>query len=275
MKFKTLLSLLLLSAPTVLARTPAPSVLKDGTPVLLSTREKMVSGETPEGTPVEYRVERDVLGPKGEVLIPEGAKAFGTVTKSEGSGFFGRSGALNLSLETALAADGTSVPIRALRAATADDSETGVIVGAVLLSVFFVFMEGDDVEIPAGTVFSAFVSHDVPIAKPLPPKIPLAQLQQPKSFQIVSPKEGEVVQKEDQIVVTCDAKPPADDQAFVRLYVDNKLVNTQKGSPTRIEWDTRKYEKLAEEGEHTLQADLTYRTGQVVTSGVQKFTLKD
>ena len=275
MKFRTLLSLLLLAAPTVVAKAPTSVVLKDGTPVLLSTREKMVSGETPEGAPVEYRVERDVLGPRGEILIPAGAKAFGKVTKSEGSGFFGRSGALNLSLETVLAADGTSVPIRALRAATADDSETGVIVGAVLLSVFFVFMEGDDVEIPAGTVFSAFVSHDVPIARPLPAKVPLALVQQPKTLRILAPKAGEVVQKEDKIVVSCEAQPPADEEAYVRLYVDNKLVNTQKGNLSQVEWDTRKYEKLAEEGEHTLQADLTYRTGLVVQSQVQKFTLKD
>lgn len=257
------------------ARASAGSaVVKEGTPLLLSTKEKMVSGETPEGSTVMYRVERDVIGPDGRVLIATGSTARGKVMKSEGSGFFGRSGALNLSLETVDAVDGTLVPIRSVRNSTGNDSEDMVIVGAVLLSVFFVFMQGDDVEIPAGTIVTAYVDREASIPKPGAAKVSAAELRAPKSISVTFPTPNAIVQKEDKLIFSTNVQPP-DDQAYVRLYLDNTLVATQKGTAERIEWDTRRFEKVTGEGEHSVYAEATFRSGQVTQSPPVRFTIKD
>lgn len=253
---------------------PTPSVVKDGTPLVLTTREKMISGEIPEGTKIKYTVERDVLDAQGRVLIAAGAAAYGKVVKSEGSGFFGRSGALNISVDNVDAADGSLVPLRSIRDETADDQEVGVIVGGVLLSVFFVFMEGDDVTINQGTLITAFVDRDSPVATPGAAKVSAAELKAPRSLVITSPAADATVQKEDKMVVQTTLTPD-DSEAVARLYLDGKLVKTQRGGVSRIEWDPRPYDKFAQEGNHTLEADVTGARGFVVRSAPVKFFLKD
>ncbi|MFN8611479.1 MAG: hypothetical protein U0931_28290 [Vulcanimicrobiota bacterium] len=251
-----------------------PSALKDGTPLVLTTKEKMVSGEIPEGSKIKYRVERDVLDAQGRVLIASGATAYGKVVKSEGSGFFGRAGALNISVDNVDAADGSLVPLRAVRDETGDDQETGVIVGGVLLSVFFVFMEGDDVTIDQGTLITAFVDRDSPIAKPGAPKVSAAELKTPRSLTITSPTADSRVQKEDKMVVQTTLTPD-DPEAIARLYLDGKLMRTQRGGVSRIEWDPRPFEKFTQEGNHTLEAEVTGSKGILVRSAPVKFFLKD
>lgn len=264
---RVIVVLLLLS---LLPAWGAPLTLQEGTPVLLLTEEKMVSGETPEGSTVLYKVERDVLGPKGEVLIPAGARAHGKVLKSEGSGFFGKAGELNISIESVEAADKTVVPLRAVRDATADDQTAGMIVGAVLLSVFFVFMEGDDVVIPPKTLFSGFVNRDTSVAKP-GPAVKIGG----KSANMRAPG---AVKKEDQLSFACTATPD-DPEAYVRLFVDNKLVAGQKGALTKVVWDTRRNEKLAEEltkeGKHNVSAEVTWSNGEIVRTAPVEFTIID
>lgn len=253
---------------------PSPATLKDGTPLVLTTREKMVSGEIPEGSKVKYKVERDVLDAQGRVLIAAGATAYGRVVKSEGSGFFGRAGALNISVDNVDAADGSLVPLRAIRDETADDQETGVIVGGVLLSVFFIFMEGDDVTIDQGTLITAFVDRDSPVATPGAAKLSPAELKMPRSLTITSPAADSTVQKEDKMVVQTSLTPD-DPEAIARLYLDGKLMKTQRGGVSRIEWDPRPFEKLTQEGNHTLEAEVTGGKGILVRSAPVKFFLKD
>lgn len=253
---------------------PSPSTLKDGTPLVLTTTEKMVSGEIPEGTKIKFKVERDVLDAQGRVLVPAGGTAYGKVIKSEGSGFFGRSGALNISVDNVDAADGSLVPLRCVRDATADDQETAVIVGGVLLSVFFVFMEGDDITINQGTLVTAFVDRDSPVTTPGPAKISAADLNAPRRLTITSPAADSTVQKEDKMVVQTSLTPD-DPEAVVRLFLDRKLVKSQRGGVSRIEWDPRPYEKLTQEGNHTLEAEITGSQGLIVRSSPVKFFLKD
>jgi hypothetical protein len=249
---------------------PAASVIQEGTPVLLLTEEKMVSGETPEGSTVLYKVERDVLGPQGQVLIPAGARAHGKVLKSSGSGFFGTAGELNINIESVEAVDKTVVPLRAVRDATADDSTAGMIVGAVLLSVFFVFMEGDDVVIPAGTLFSGYVNRDTKLGAPGPVRNIGG-----KSAKMIGPG---AMRKEDQMFFACTATPD-DPQAYVRLLVDGKMVGGQKGALNKIVWDTRRNEKLTEElakeGKHKVAAEVTWSNGEIVRSEPVEFTIID
>jgi hypothetical protein len=251
-----------------------PVVLKEGIPLALTVQERLVSGEVPEGSRVTYKVERDVLDSTGKVLIAAGSLARGKVVKSEGSGFFGRSGALNISVENVDAVDGSLVLLRSLRDSTGNDQEDAVIIGGVLLSVFFIFMEGDDVRIEPGTLITAFVDRDTTINKPAPAKLSAAELKLPRKLAITSPAAAAHVQKQDKLVVS-NSLSPDDPQAIVRLYWDRRLVTTQRGSAGRIEWDTRPYDKFVQAGQHTLESEVTTQAGLILKSEPVTIQLDD
>ena len=267
---KLLLLLGLCCAPSL----AAPVLLKEGVPLALTVQERLVSGESEQGSKVTYKVERDVLDASGKVLIAAGSLARGKVVKSEGSGFFGRSGALNISVENVDAVDGSLVLLRSLRDSTGNDQEDAVIIGGVLLSVFFIFMEGDDVRIEPGTLITAFVDRDTPIHKPAPAKMSPADLKLPRKLNITSPAPASHVQKQDKLIIT-NSLVPDDAQAIVRLYWDHRLVSTQRGNPGRIEWDTRPYDKYVQAGQHTLESEVTTAAGLILKSPAVTVQLDD
>lgn len=264
---------LLLLLSLLITNVHAQIVIPEGTPVLLVTQDRMVSGEVEVGSKVRLLVERDVLSPTGQILIAKGAPASGTVLKSEGSGFFGRSGALDFSLDNATAVDGTSVRLRAVRAATANDQETAVIVGGVLLSWAFIFMEGDDIDIPAGTVLNTWTAENTKLSK----AGGNAKLV-PASVKITTPQPGTNYKEEEKLYFAVDATP-ADPEAWVRVYIDDQMVSSQKGNLSRIEWNTYRNEKLTERvtgpGEHKLTIELTWANGQTAISAPVGVSFKD
>lgn len=264
------------AAPAPATVPPEPSVkkaqssLKDGTPVILKTLDEMVSGRTPKGSTVNFRVERDVIATDGRVLIPAGAVATGKVTVSEGHGIFGKEGKLDITLDSAVASDGTIVPLRAVRTATGENAHDLVIGGALLVSVFFVLFSGHNVEIPAGTLMNAFVNGEIAIARPAPARISPAELKLKRSVALVIPGLPEPVQKEDRLIFSGTLNPP-DENAYLRLYVDDKMVGWQKGNLGKIEWVA----EHLKEGEHQAHLEATYSNGLMVDSGPTKFQLKD
>ena len=157
-------------APTATpaATIVAPAALKEGTPVLLQTTEKMVSGRVAEGSTVRYRVARDIVGPGDNVLIAYGSFAQGRVTRSRRRGMFGKAGQLEFTVDTVDAVDGTVVPLRAQQEVAGKGNKNEVIISALLLSVLAVFVHGRDVEIPADTEVTAYVDHDTVIQRPQP-----------------------------------------------------------------------------------------------------------
>lgn len=262
------------SQPIWISLTGSPgAVIREGTPVLVSTQDKLVSGDTPSGSIVRLKVERDVLGPGGEVLIARGAAATGTVTKSEASGIFGQAGALDFTLDNATAVDGTPVRIRAVRNAEGDDAQAGVIAGGVLLSWVFIFMEGDDVEIPAGTFLNTFVAQETKISK-TGPAVPLSA----RSVRITTPADGASYEEEKELFFACEATPP-DDQAWVRVLVDGEVVGSQMGKLSRVLWNTYGNEALTRKvtgpGEHVMTMEVTWSNGQIATSPPVKVYFKD
>lgn len=260
---------------TAAAAQPAASAtsLKESTPILLTLEEKLVSGDTPQGSTIRFRVDRDVYGAEGIILVAAGTPAVGTVTKSSGSGMFGRAGELNFTLDSTTAVDGTPVSLRAVRNAEADDNVGGVIVGALLLSVFFVFMSGDDVEFEPGTQFTAFVKSDVAVAKPK--KATGTAYNGPRSAALLSPRNGEVIRRGSKLTMGCVCTP-ADDAAFVRIYLNNtQIVAAQKGNLSKIEWDTNRHEKLLKAGEHQLTAEITFASGHIVSAPAVKVVVEE
>jgi len=144
----------------------ASVLLREGTPVLLQTVERMVSGRVAEGSLVRFRVVRDVIGPHGEVLIAYGDFGQGTVTRSRRRGMFGKAGQLEFTVETGEAIDGTVVPLRAEQALGGQSNKNLVIASTLVLSILSIFIQGKDVDVPAGTEIATYVDHDTVIQSP-------------------------------------------------------------------------------------------------------------
>ncbi len=253
---------------------PAPTgtIIKEGTPIILVTEEEMVSGKVAKGSTVHLRVDKDVLGPDGQILIPYESTAYAKVLESRAHGMFGRPGKLDFQIESVNAADGTSVPLRAVRDATGNDQGALVIVGAVLLSVLFVFFVGHNVEIPKGTSFSAYVNHDTLIAKPLPSKLTAADLNIVRTAVVTKPTSGEKLKKANEYVFSCTISP-TDDAAYTRVYIDDNLCSWQKGNLSNIEWKNAKAKEL-KKGEHEIYMEITFSTGHIIKSAPVKFTVE-
>jgi hypothetical protein len=244
----------LAASPVQVKVTSRQVNLQESTPVLLVTQDKLVSGETPQGSPVRFKVDRDVLAPDGRVLIAAGAEASGEVVKSEGSGFFGKSGVLDLAVRNVVAVDGTQVPLRATRSDEGQDNTGGVIAGAVLLSVFFVFMSGSEVEIPPGTLLSAYVARDTAVVRPGPVRKDLD-----RKLSLLMPAAGARLQPTSEYDFAVQLQP-ADERAYYRVYLDDRLLVSQRGSPEKLSW---KGSDDWKPGKHVLKVEATASSGRV------------
>ncbi len=266
-----------LESPLVKITLESPSTasgvqIKEGTPVIIRTEEEMISGRIPKGTTIIFRVEKDVIDSDGQVLIPQDSAAYGEVLESRSHGMFGRPGKLDFKLESVNGAGGASIPIRAVRSSVAKDKGALVVVGGALLSVFFVFFRGNNVEIPKGTVFTAYVNNDTLISEPLPPRLSEEELNIERSATITKPVEGANVEKAGEYDFSY-AITPSDESVFVRLYVNEELVMWEKGNLTGMTWKTPKAKDL-KAGEHTVYLEVTFDSGHIVKSPTVTFTVE-
>ena len=155
--------LLVLVSAGVLAAQPSRFKIPDGTSLRLALTESLSSATNQVDNPVGLEVTEDVK--IGDVIaIPKGATALGHVVEAEPKRRMGRAGKLNFSVDHVKAPDGTNVRLRASSTRKGDDKTGTVIVGTVLLSPLFLIMRGKDVNIPKGTVFTAYVDGDRDVA---------------------------------------------------------------------------------------------------------------
>jgi len=252
------------------AAGPSPSAfgamtLEEGTPVLLQTTEKMVSGRVAEGATVKYRVARDVLGANGAVLIPYDGHAVGKVTRSRRRGMFGKAGQLEFTVESVSAADGTLVPLRAQEMTAGKSNKNEVIVATLLLSVFAVFVHGRDVEIPEGTEITAYVDHDTIVEKA---GVLLgkgeARGEPIEAASITSPTDGTVAQAGGEVAVTLAVTPETKFRS-ASLLVNGQQMTKIEGEISPLVWVTKGFPS----GSYTLQVEVTFtnqrrvRTNQI------------
>lgn len=190
MKLLTLLCFLLGSAGLISAQTPVwetepamrpkvvpPAsrkselafVLLDGTPVKLKLMRDLSSATEQVGATVDFEVLEDVeLHEK--VVVRQGAVALGTVSEAVPKRRMGRTGKLEVQINSVLLADGTRVPLRAVNAG-ADGSRVGTVTttAAVVGMVFFpaaplaLLIKGKDLTIPKGTFVTAYINGDLPL----------------------------------------------------------------------------------------------------------------
>jgi len=248
--------------PETAKQVASPAVLKEGTLVMLQTQEKMVSGQIAEGAPVRYKVVRDVVGPGGKLLFAYGDFAEGRVTRSRRRGMFGKAGQLEFTVDAAAAVDGTRVPLRSQQQMAGKDNKGTVIATALLLTVFTVFINGKDVELPAGTEVAAYVDHDTAINAPQEaPAGGVIRGEPEETVAIEKPVEGQTFGIDSSIQVTLTVTPM---QKFVRarLYSDGKEIGMQEKElkPASLRAST------LGAGEHKLEAEVQFISGHTVRS---------
>lgn len=188
MKFLALLCLWLGVAVTATAQTPvwvpepAPRpkvkvaakenpnydfVLRDGTPIKLKLKRDLSSATEQVGATVDFEVlEPVVLDEK--VVIQQGAVALGTVTDAVPKRRMGRTGKLEVRIDSVTLLDGQRVPLRAVNTG-GDGSRVGTVAttASVVGIVFFpaaplaLLMKGKDITIPNGTFVTAYVNNDL------------------------------------------------------------------------------------------------------------------
>ncbi len=129
--------------------------LPEGTTVYLEFRDSLSSKTAIEGQRFDLRVEDDV-SVNGNVLIPRGSTAVGTVAAAQKRRMLGRQGELNLVLSYALVND-QRIP---LRGSKTQEGKRKVGAAAALTVAFGglgLLKRGKDVEIPAGTPITGYV----------------------------------------------------------------------------------------------------------------------
>jgi hypothetical protein len=157
--------------PTVAqAEQAAPAfALAGGTPVKLKLARDLSSATEKAGALVDFEVIEDVK--VGDVVvIPRGSLALGKVLAAQPKRRMGRTGKLEVGVESVRLASGDSAPLRATQTAP-DGSRVGTVTTAVVASgilffpaaPLFLLIKGKDIFIPKGTLVTAYINGDVPL----------------------------------------------------------------------------------------------------------------
>ena len=140
--------------------------LEEGTQVRLRLMQTINSGTIQAGQTISFEVLDDVQI-NDQIVIKEGAPAWGVIEEAEGKKSFGRGGKLKIRLDYVKAVDGSKIPLRA--GATNEGKGrgmgTGIAFGASLLlfwpaAPFVGMMKGKNSEIARGFHMEAFVDGD-------------------------------------------------------------------------------------------------------------------
>ena len=146
---------------------PPPNTLLDGTAVKLRLAENLSSEKNKTGDQVPFEVVDEVVV-DGVVVVPKGAQAIATVTNASPKKSMGRGGKLDVNVDSMRLVDGEKVQLRAVQE-NKGGGHVGAMTGAMVATsiVFFpaaplfLFIHGKPVEIPKGTVVTAFVEGDM------------------------------------------------------------------------------------------------------------------
>ncbi len=111
------------------------------------------------GDPIRFKT-IDNLIINNVVVIPAGSTAKGTVTKAGSAGGLGRSGKLEIAINSVQTLNGIEVPLAYSTAKSGQSDGGAVAVFAVVSIIGGLFMKGTNVQIAEGTKFEAIVTED-------------------------------------------------------------------------------------------------------------------
>ncbi len=124
-------------------------VIQRGTEILVKIMERLKSNNAQVGQTIRFIVERGVRNEYGFELIPDGATAYGKVTKVAKAGFFGAGGKIGITIDSVEAYNGKTVQLSGTQD---NEGENVTALGALVF-------RGTNAVIEAGTVFTAYVTH--------------------------------------------------------------------------------------------------------------------
>jgi len=134
-------------------------VLPDGTEMDVATTETISSKNAHEDDPITFVVDHDLVI-NGDVLVAKGTAVKGTVTGAKKSGYMGKSGQLNVRVDSTLCTDGQKLKLRAAKGKEGGD-KTGTTVALVVLFGPLGFLKhGSNAEIKAGTHLKVYADEE-------------------------------------------------------------------------------------------------------------------
>jgi len=154
----TLAGLLGMSA---LVAAGEPVTIPEGTEVRLRLLDKLVSGTATEGE--RFNLELDEhLSINGQVMVPAGAKAVGTVVSSKKKGFMGKGGELNVLIDYMLVND-QRVRLRAAKSSEGADKVGTTVALTVLFGPLGLLKRGHNIELNPGLIITAYVDQSTQV----------------------------------------------------------------------------------------------------------------
>ena len=155
-----------------LADTPSTTVssaIPDGTEVHLALMKDLKSGGNKAGEEIPFEVSQDVYSPGRALLISANTPAYGKVLQSSRRGMFGKGGKLKYTIDYILMPDKSRVILRSdPQLVRGGDNRTASIATAILLTPLTLFINGKDVSVNKGQVFTMYIAAPTPVT-PSPP----------------------------------------------------------------------------------------------------------
>ncbi len=161
--------------PATQATPPAKPVVKealafgleDATPVRMRINRTISSADAQLNETVDFEILDDIKV-KDSIVIPRGGMAWGTVTEAQPKRRMGRTGKLNINIDSVRLASGEKVALRAVKDVQGGGHQ-GAITGAIIATsiVFFpaaplfLLIHGKDITIPKGTEITAYTNGDI------------------------------------------------------------------------------------------------------------------
>lgn len=156
----------LLTCPLFTFAQAAKVKLEEGTQVRLKLMESISSATAQDGQVVSFEV-LDEIRVSEQVVIAEGATAWGTIVDAEENKRMGRAGKLAIRMDYVKATDGSKIPLRANadKRGQGKGVSTGIAVAATAVvfwpaAPLFLLRKGKNAEIARGFHLQAFVDGD-------------------------------------------------------------------------------------------------------------------
>jgi hypothetical protein len=161
-KLWTTLAILLLSAGFTLINASVSSAeVTTGMALKLKFLESIRSGRSKRGDMIRFAVVDDVKTSDGRILIPDGTKAFGTVTNSRSSGLLGRRGALDFSVDYTYSWDNKKVELTANKEKRGGGSQGATIAAGIIIAPIALLFRGSNISVQEGTELTAYLAEDI------------------------------------------------------------------------------------------------------------------
>ena len=154
-----------LSQSTLVVGSPAPSILRVGTPIPMKLSEPLTTEHKKLKAGQRFEIETaDAISLEGHVVIPAGTHGVGEVTDVRNKGMWGKSGHIDIRPLYVQVGD------RQIKLTGSGDEKghagggAAVAVSALVFLPAGFFMTGTSARMPIGTPLKAFLDEDVPVS---------------------------------------------------------------------------------------------------------------